>query len=183
MVIYKTNSKGLDINCRHSVALTGMDRHQKRVLVAIFLRVHDNYVGEIDENRRRIGLRFMRAITRQFMSVATIPRKIYIRYAGERLSVDSPNIEEGKIAADYRFKSRDQLHRLMAGFRIPAFFIIPNVGYRFSGEELFLIALERCALGSRFLDLQEKYKIHHSAICRGVIHFARWMNENWGYLL
>jgi hypothetical protein len=125
----------------------------------------------------------MRRITRQFMSVATIPRKIYIGYAGERLSIDSPDIEEGKIAADYRFKSRNQLHRLMAGFQIPAFFIIPDVGYRFSGEELFLIALERCALGSRYLDLQEKYKIHHSAICRGVIHFARWMNENWGYLL
>jgi hypothetical protein len=62
---------------------------------------------------------------------------------------------------------------LMAGSRIPAFFIIPDVGDRFSGEELFLITLERCALGSRYLDQQEKYKIHHSAICRGVIHFAR----------
>jgi hypothetical protein len=133
-----------------------------RVLVALFLRVRDNYVEENDENKRRIALRFKRRITRAFISVATIPRKIYIRYVEERLSIDSRNVEEGKIAAaDYRFKSRDQLHRLMAGFQIPAFFITPNLGYRFSGEELFLIALERCALGSRYLDLQEKY---HSAI-------------------
>jgi hypothetical protein len=87
--------------------------------MALFLRVHDNYVEEADEARRRIALRFMRRITRQFMSVATIPRKIYIGYAGERLSI--ADIVEGKIAADYRFKSRNQLHRLMAGFRIPAF--------------------------------------------------------------
>jgi hypothetical protein len=60
MVIFKTNSKSLDINCRHSAALTGIDRHQKRVLMALFLRVHDNYVEEDDEGRQRIALRFMR---------------------------------------------------------------------------------------------------------------------------
>jgi hypothetical protein len=50
------------------------------------------------------------------MTVATIPNKVYIDYLGERLSIDSDMIEEGKIAADYRFKSRDQLRRLLAGF-------------------------------------------------------------------
>ena len=183
MVVYKTSSKNLDINCRHSAALTGIDRHRKRVLMALFLRMHDVLNGEIDENRAAIAIRFMRRISGEFMAVATIPRRIYIGYVGERLSIDSNLIEEGKIAADYRFKSRNQLHRLLTGFRIPAYFVIPDFDYRFAGEELLLIALERCALGSRYLDLQEKYKIHHSTICRGVIYFARWMNENWGYLL
>jgi hypothetical protein len=72
--------------------------------MALFLRVHHNYVEEDDEAKRRIALRFMRRITRQFMSVATIPRKIYIGYAGERLSIDSPDMEEGKIAADLPFQ-------------------------------------------------------------------------------
>lgn len=61
--------------------------------------------------------------------------------------------------------------------------MVPEVGYRFGGEELLLLVLERCALGLRYLDLQQKYHIHHSTICRGVNYFAKWFNENWGYLL
>jgi hypothetical protein len=48
---------------------------------------------------------------------------------------------------------------------------------------LLLIALERCTLGARYLDLQQKYEVHHSNICQGVNHFAGWMQNNWGYLL
>jgi hypothetical protein len=55
----------------------------------------------------------MRRISGEFMAVATIPRRIYIGYVGERLSINSNLIEEGKIAADYRFKSRNQMHRLL----------------------------------------------------------------------
>jgi hypothetical protein len=99
MVIYKTSSKNLDINCRHSAALTGLDRHRKRVIMALFLRVHSVFNEEVDEFRKAIALRYMRRISREYMTVATIPNKVYIDYLGERLSIDSDMIEEGKIAA------------------------------------------------------------------------------------
>ena len=105
MVIYKTSSKNLDINCRHSAALTGLDRHRKRVIMALFLRVHNIFNEEVEEFRKAIALRFMRRISKENMTVATIPNKVSIDYLGERLSIDSHMIEEGKIAADYRFKT------------------------------------------------------------------------------
>ena len=76
MVVYKTSSKNLDINCRHSAALTGIDRHRKRVLMALFLKMRDILHGEIDDYRAAIEIRFMRRILGEFMTVPTIPRKI-----------------------------------------------------------------------------------------------------------
>ena len=46
-----------------------------------------------------------------------------------------------------------------------------------------LLAIERCALGSRYLDLQTRYHVQHSVIRRGINFFAHWLKENWGYLL
>jgi hypothetical protein len=92
-------------------------------------------------------------------------------------------LDDSLIGANYSFKTREQISRLCVCYRIPAFFVIPEAGYRFNGQELLLISLERCALGSRYLDLQQKYHVQHSVICRGIIFFAKWMNENSDYLL
>lgn len=186
MVVTKLDCKKVDVNCRHSVALTGLDRHKKRIIMALFRRlqrVHAEFINvgnDVDARRVR---RFIRRAIEEYVNISTVPRKIYIQYAGDRIRIDSPEIQDGMIAADYRFKTRNQLTRLAVGFQLPAFFVLPCGGYRFHGEELLLIALERCSLGKRYLDLQQKYKIHHATICRGVNYFAEWMQENWGYLL
>jgi DDE superfamily endonuclease len=127
--------------------------------------------------------RYIARVIEHYKNISTVPRRNYVRYQGERLRIDSLLLDDSLIGANYRFKTREQLSRLYVCYRIPAFFVIPEAGYRFNGQELLLISLERCALGSRYLDLQQKYHVQHSVICRGINFFAKWMNENWGYLL
>ena len=135
-----------------------------------------------DVEARRVR-RYIRRVIEEYVRISTVPNKIFIQFPGERIRIHSAEIQEGMIAATYRFKNREQLTRLAVGFRLPAFFVLPSGGYRFHREELLLIVLERCALGQRLLDLQQKYKIHHATISRGINYFAEWMQTNWGYLL
>ena len=66
MVVMKRASKGLDINRRHSGGLTGLDRHEKRLLMEIMRRLKIRY-DEIIENP---------AMARHTTTVATIPYSI-----------------------------------------------------------------------------------------------------------
>ena len=50
-------------------------------------------------------------------------------------------------------------------------------------EELILTVLERCALGARLLDFQNKYHRNQAAIDKAISFFCTWMQEHWGYLL
>lgn len=45
------------------------------------------------------------------------------------------------------------------------------------------MALERCANGTRLVDLQQKYRIYHSVIGKAIHVFAIWIQDNWGYLI
>ena len=50
-VIAKKDSKSLDVNCRHSSVLTGMDRHKMSTAKKLFLRlvrVHNLYLANND---------------------------------------------------------------------------------------------------------------------------------------
>jgi hypothetical protein len=125
--------------------------------------------------------RLMKMVIAEYVRASTIEIPVYIRFAGERLRIDSASIEDEKIEVDYRFKTRAQIRTFYEC--ILAVFVIPEVGYRFHGEELLLLALERCATGARYVDFQEKYHVYHGTICRGINYFAKWMNEKWGYLL
>lgn len=186
MVVIKKSSHSLDVNCRHAAALTGADRHKIQVALRLFrrlVRLHEEYIENGEQDLARQTRQFIGRVINYHSSIATIEQNIYVNYQGPRLNINSEQIDEGMIGAIYRFKTREQLTRLLEGFQIPAVFVVPEVGYRFGGEELLLLVLERCALGLRYLDLQQKYHIHHSTICRGVNYFAKWFNENWGYLL
>jgi DDE superfamily endonuclease len=186
MVKVKKESKHFDINCRHSLALTGHDRRRKKVAMSLFMRLVENHgvlIANNDGVAARRTRRFMKMAIAEYVRASTVEIPVYIRFAGERLRIFSASLEDGKIGVDYRFKTRAQIKTFYECFQIPAVFVIPEVGYRFHGEELLLLALERCATGARYVDLQEKYHVHHGTICRGINHFAKWMNEKWGYLL
>jgi hypothetical protein len=174
MVKVKKESKHFDINCRHSLALTGHDRRRKNHVVLI---------ANNDGVAARRTRRFMKMAIAEYVRASTVEIPVYIRFAGERLRIFSASLEDGKIGVDYRFKTRAQIKIFYECFQIPAVFVIPEVGYRFHGEELLPLALERCATGARYVDLQEKYHVHHGTICRDINNFAKWMNEKWGYLL
>jgi hypothetical protein len=186
MVIVKKSSHSLDVNCRHAAALTGEDRHKIRVALRLFRRLVNIHEGFIENGERPFAQHtrlYIGRVINYHNSIAIISQIVYVNYQGQRLRIDSELLDDGMIDANYRFKTRAHKTRLYNGFRIPAVFIVPDVGYRFNGQELLLLVLERCALGIRNLDLQQKYHIHHSTICRGVNCFAKWMQDNWCYLL
>ena len=186
MVVAKKDSKSLDVNCRHSLVLTGMDRHKMSTSKKLYLRlvrVHNLFLANNDEESALAIRGYIEQAIGCYKEASTVPQRTYVRYAGERLRLNSELIDDALIGANYRFKSRDQLRRLYVGFQIPDFFTIPDTGYRFNGEELLLISIERCALGSRLFDLQMKYHVQHTIISRGINFFTNWMNDNWGYLL
>lgn len=145
--------------------------------------MHNLFLADDDQENALAIREYIGRIITYYLDVSTVANRTYVRYAGERLRIDSVSIDDALIGATYRFKSREQLRRLYVGFQIPAVFTIPGAGYRFNGEELLLISTERCALGCRLLDLQNRYHVQHSVISRGINFFSLWMNQNWGYLL
>ena len=152
------------------------------MLVLERLREEYDAVVENPGAARRIW-RMVKMCVRKLVSVLTIPEHIRVRYHGERLRIDSESIQEAMIGVTYRFKNREQLHELYTCLEIPEWFRVPDGGHKIHGEELLLIALERCANGTRLIDLQQKYHIHHAVISKALHVFASWMQNNWGYLI
>ena len=131
---------------------------------------------------RRIW-RMVKMCVRNLISILIIPEHIKVRYNGERLRIDSESIQDAMIGVTYRFKNRQQLRELHTCLQIPEWFRLPDGGHKIHGEELLLIALERCANGIRLIDLQQKYHIYHAVIGKALHVFASWMQDNWGYLI
>ena len=46
-----------------------------------------------------------------------------------------------------------------------------------------IIVLERCALGTRLIDLQNKYHRNHASIGKAITLFNEWMIEHWSCLI
>ena len=184
MVHLKRASKEIDINRRHSGAFTGNDRHTRRILWLVLERLRDEHEAALGNPgaARRIW-RMVKSCVRKLVSIMTIPEYIKVRYHGERLRIDSESIQEAMIGVTYRFKSRQQLRELYTCLEIPEWFRLPDGGHKIHGEELLLMALERCVHGTRLIDLQQKYHIFHSVIGKSLNVFARWMQDNWGYLI
>ena len=152
------------------------------MLVLERLREEYDAVVENPGAARRIW-RMVKMCVRKLVSVLTIPEHIRVRYHGERLRIDSESIQEAMIGVTYRFKNREQLHELYTCLEIPEWFRVPDGGHKIHGEELLLIALERCANGTRLIDLQQKFHIHHAVIGKALHEIASWMQNNWGYLI
>ena len=64
-----------------------------------------------------------------------------VKIRNRRRTIDSFDDEE--IPAFFRFRSKEQLHRLMEGFQIPNIIIIEKTGNVFYGEEYLLVSLYR----------------------------------------
>ena len=56
MVVAKKDSKSLDVNCRHSSVLTGIDRYKMSTARQLFLRllrVHNLFLANADEDSEK----------------------------------------------------------------------------------------------------------------------------------
>lgn len=157
MVILKRASKEIDINRRHSSALTGNERHLKKLLVEILKRLQlqrDDQIQQANHAGVRRIWRLTKICMRRLIACVTILRYVIIEYGGERLRIDSESISDAMIPVTYRFKTRQQLRDLFIFFDLPQWFRLPSGGHKLHGEEVLLMALERCALGTRLIDMQ-----------------------------
>ena len=184
MVILKRNCKDVDINVRHSVSLTGNDRYKMRFLKEILtnlLALHEEFVANNDLMSDRMVLRYAQIIFAGYDSISTVEIDHPINYVGDRLRFDVLDI--GMIATTYRFKNISQLRELKDCLQIPDRMVNPHDRSAYDGEELLLLVLERCALGTRLVDLQNKYHRNHSAIGKAINYFCSWLQQHWGYLI
>ena len=186
MVVIRRSCKDVDINVRHSISLSGNDRHQMEVLRNLVIRL-DRLKYQIIEQNDLISAgiigRYVIVTMDRYNLVSTVVCAQPILYNGDRYRFDSPLLQNGMLAATYRFKNRDQLQQLIDGLKIPEYLVNPADRCSYHREELILIVLERCALGARLLDLQNKYHRNHAAIGIAISFFCAWMQEHWGYLL
>ena len=169
MVILKHNCKDVDINVRHSVSLTGNDRYKMRFLKEILtnlLALHEEFVANNDLMSDRMVLRYARIIFAGYDSISTVEIDHPINYVGDELRFDVLDI--GMIATTYRFKNISQLRKLKDCLQIRDRMVNPHDRLAYDGEELLLLVLEWCALGTRLVDLQNKHHRNHSAIGKSI---------------
>ncbi len=142
MLTMRREGKSLDINRRHGLALTGEIRHSKDTYYRLASRIF-NHRATLAARRAK---RFLRIVLRQFFVVASVPVIVRITFSGIRLRFNT--IDPSRIADTYRFKTVEQLQQLKDLLQLPDDNLIGDS--RVHGEEILLIVLERCALGSRF---------------------------------
>jgi hypothetical protein len=185
MVVEKQNSKELDINVRHSTSLSGNDKHRIRVLRSLILRLNrrDEFLAENDIISAGFMGQYIAEAMHRHDAISFVAVAHPIRYGGVRYRFDSPLLQPGMIAATYRFKNLDQLQQLVDGLQMPEYLVNPADRCRYHREELILIVLERCALGTRLIDLQNTYHRNHASIGKAISFFCAWIQEHWGYIL
>ena len=77
---------------KHSIALTGLDRHRKRVVMGLFRRlahVHAEFVNVGNYSEASRVRRYIRRVKEEFVSVSTVPNKIFIQFLRERIRINS----------------------------------------------------------------------------------------------
>ena len=97
--------------------------------------------------------------------------------------IDSFADEE--IPVHFSFRSKEQLHRLMRGFQIPAIIRMPRTGNIFHGEEFLLIGLYRLHRPTTLSDAAFKilFGFGHTAVSMIFNAFLDFFVTKWVYLL
>lgn len=86
------------------------------------------------------------------------------------------------FSSKFRFTSPEQLHALVTGFKLPP--IIRVKGYKFSNEEVLMIALMRLSYPHRWEDVQQYFPGRdRQALQKAFYWFLDFMVENWAYLV
>jgi hypothetical protein len=107
MVLEKRNSKELDINVRHSVSLSGNDKHRIRVLRSLILRLNrfrNEFIAENDVISAGFVGQYIAAAMDRLDAILFVEVALPIGYGGDRYRFNSPLLQPGMIAATYRFK-------------------------------------------------------------------------------
>jgi hypothetical protein len=133
-------------------------------------------------NPKRIILRLL--IRRH--RIVGVPRELeekLPRIRNLRRTIDSFSDEE--IPLYFRFRNKEQLHRLMRGFRIPMQIKLPKTGNIFEGEEVLLIGLYRLHRPTTLSDGSFKliFGMGHTAVSMAFNAFLDFMEDRWSYII
>ena len=187
-LILRANAKKLDVKRRHH-ALTGMDRMQLfytdinivRMLV-LFNNLKSAGLKAYIQRLRLMIIRLLEARKQTLLIDHHIlygkTKKITRRYR----TINSFADEE--ILPYFRFKTKEQLHRLCTGFRFPKI-LRTEKREKFTGEEVLLVGLKRLSYPNRTYEKHWEYDFglthHQVSKCFGL--FLTFMMVNWAYLL
>jgi hypothetical protein len=93
------------------------------------------------------------------------------------------SFDDADIPMYFRFRTKEQLRRLVDGFRIPA--IVKIRGNVFTAEEVLLVSLYRLHRPTTLSDACWKsiFGLTYTKVSRIVTWFAVFIENHWGYLL
>jgi hypothetical protein len=101
-----------------------------------------------------------------------------------KLTVTIDSFDDEEIPIYFRFDNKDQLRRLVSGFKFPIEFKL-KYGHKFTGEEVLLVGLYRLHRPTSILDACWKHRFHlsYSQVSKVFTCFIEYMTSNWEHLL
>jgi len=126
-------------------------------------------------------LRFLLKMYFDYLSVELPLKSPIIRAV--RASISGIAISGSNFSERFRFRSAEQLQRLLDGFQFPKSKIRIR-SYVFMAEEVLLISLTRLSWPYRWCDIADKFPGRkRSALCSAFYWFLDFLIYNWAYLL
>jgi hypothetical protein len=123
-----------------------------------------------------------RVLVSEYLQLLTFAPYALAAFAQRNSRIDE--LRNGEIAVNFRFRSKQALHRIMDLLQIPLILKAPS-RHVFTGEECLLFLLyrlkspEHLAKQAQFFGGAKGYK----KVSKGVILLKTWLIEKWGYLL
>ena len=191
-LVRKLPAKKLTVRRRvHALdALTRIRCSKLRNTIAVASRVLHGFrlqrIGSIHDHREARLVSFMRSFIILHLRLTTVQREALHAHLpkieSKQVTIDS--IPENDIPQQFRFKSKDQLYRLLRGFQFPDVMYGPS-GHKFSGEEVMLLGLYRLHFPSYYnhFSYKELFGFDNQRASLAFKLFLRHISLNWGYLL
>ena len=171
-------------------ALTRIRSRKMRNTIAVACRVLHGIrlqrIGSIEDYREARLASFLRRFIFLHLWLTTVQREAL---HGHLPKIESKHVtiallNEHDIPQHFRFKTKDQLYRLLHGFQFPHVMFGPS-GHKFSGEEVLLLGLFRMHFPSYYnhFSYKELFGFDNQRASLAFKLFLRHLSENWGYLL
>jgi hypothetical protein len=146
------------------------------------------YVMCFDDGSKRVKMKIREIISKLLKirnqvacvtyNVYDIPLKIV-----ERKFITIDKLDNDLISEYFRFKSKNDLHRLYAGFKFNESYVYSS--HKYSGEEVLLVGLYRLHSPNTTGDYvyRSMFGLYYQRVSECFLLFLKHMYQNWSYLL
>ena len=188
-------AKAFKVGPRRSLPLEQRDIYGFNALDMIQLRAIVGSLEVLAKERKR--LRRIGQLSARVKEKLRKRMKLLVAMATEVATANVPDEAEPKIkharrtlkdfdagtySAKFRFRSADDLHKLMTLLQLPA--TVKVRSYRYTNEEIILISLMRLSYPARWLDVAHHFPGRGRAALQSAFYwFLDFMIQKWGYLL